>query len=124
VHAHRDLIEHGARGENDRRLLAEERRDHLLEVVHRRVLTLLLVAHLGVAHEPAHGRRRPGHRVAEKIDIDPHRRAHGIDPPPGIVPLRLRIGLRAYNRARDFTPFARSNRPWPTVNASMWSAPR
>ena len=70
VHAHRDLIAHGARGEKDRRLLAEELRDHLLEVVHRRVLALLLVAHLGVAHEPAHGRRRPGHRVAEEIDID------------------------------------------------------
>ena len=128
VHAHRDLIAHGARGEKDRRLLAEELRDHLLEVVHRRVLAFLLVAHLGIAHEPAHGRRRPGHRVAVEIDIDPHGRAHGL------ILRRASYHLRGqppcvsacpvvFRRRRTQT-LRLEHRPWPTANTSMHSTPR
>ena len=68
VHRERHLIAHGAGGQEQGRLLAEQRRDHLLEPVHRRVLELLLVAHLGLAHEAAHGGRRTGDGVAAKVD--------------------------------------------------------
>jgi len=54
VHLDRDLVAHGAGGEVQRRFLAQEIGDHLLQQVHGRVLALLLVAHLGLAHEAAH----------------------------------------------------------------------
>src|SRR5262245_13930343 len=80
MHTERDLVAHGAGGQEHRRLLAEQLGDHVLEEIHRRILALLLVAHLGVAHESAHRRRRLRQRVAVEIDLDPRRRAHGILP--------------------------------------------
>jgi hypothetical protein len=64
----RDLVAHGAGGQVQRGLLAEEVGHHLLEEGHGRVLALLLVAHLGLAHEAAHVGRGPGHGVAVEID--------------------------------------------------------
>ena len=73
VDAERDLVAHGARRQKERRLLAEEVGDHLLEEIDRRVLVLLLVAHVRVAHEAAHLQRGLGQRIAVEIDLDRHR---------------------------------------------------
>src|SRR3990172_8435546 len=73
VDAERDLVAHGARGQEERRLFAEELRDHLLEEVDRRGLVLLLVAPGRLAHEAAHLRRGLGDRIAVEIDLYRHR---------------------------------------------------
>ncbi len=72
VHAQRDLVAHGARRQEHRGFLAEQLGDHLAEQIDGRVLELLLVAHLGVAHEAAHLGGGAGDRVAEEIDVEAH----------------------------------------------------
>ena len=73
VHAHGDLVAHGARGQKERRVLAQELGDHVLQEIDRRILVLLLVAHLRLAHEAAHLGGGLGYRVAVKVDLDRHR---------------------------------------------------
>src|SRR5262245_55620516 len=70
VHAERDLVAHGARGHEHGRFLAQKLGHHLAELVDRRVLELLLVAHLGLAHEPAHVGGGLADGVAVEIDVD------------------------------------------------------
>ena len=65
----RDLVAHGAGGEEHRRLLAQKGRHAGLERIDGGVLAALLVAHLGIDHGTAHGRRWPGHRIAPQIDV-------------------------------------------------------
>ena len=77
VHREGDLVAHRPRGEEQRRLLAEQLRHHLLEPVDGRILAILLVAHLGLGHGAAHGRGGTGDGVAEEIDGD---RAHATTP--------------------------------------------
>ena len=66
-----DLVAHGARGQEQRRVLAEQLRDHGAELAHRRVLVALLVADLGVRHGFSHRPRGTGLRVAVKVDSRP-----------------------------------------------------
>src|SRR5436309_3090524 len=72
VHAQRDLVAHRARGQEHRGFLAEQLGDHLAEHVDGRILELLLVAHLGVAHEAAHLPRGARDGIAEEVDVDLH----------------------------------------------------
>jgi hypothetical protein len=65
-----DLVAHRTGRQEDGRLLAEQLGHHLLEQVDRRVLALLLVAHLGRAHEGAHRGRGPCLRVAVEVNRD------------------------------------------------------
>src|SRR4029453_11598046 len=76
VHAQRDLVAHGARGHEHRGFLAQELGHHLAELVDRRVLELLLVAHRRLAHEPAHVARGLADGVAVEVDVDARRIAH------------------------------------------------
>jgi hypothetical protein len=70
VHAQGDLVAHGPGGQEDGRLLAEQVGHHLLQEIHGRVLVLLLVAHLRLAHEAAHLGGGARHGVAVEIDLD------------------------------------------------------
>jgi hypothetical protein len=73
VHGEGDLIAHRARGEEERRLLSQEVGHHLLQLVDGRILPLLFVPHLRLAHRPAHGCGRAGDRVGVEIDQDGHK---------------------------------------------------
>ena len=66
--AERDLVRHSRRREVDGLLLAEELGAAPLELVHGRVLALLLVADDGVRDRLPYRRRRLGERVGAKID--------------------------------------------------------
>src|SRR5262245_32447801 len=77
VHAERDLVAHGARGHEHGGFLAQEIGHHLAKLVDRRILELLLVAHLGLAHEPAHVGRGLADGVAVEIDVDTRGIGHG-----------------------------------------------
>ncbi len=68
VYREGDLVAHGAGGEEDRRLLAEELRHAFLQPVGGRVLAALLVPHLRARHRLAHGFGRAGHGVGEEVD--------------------------------------------------------
>src|SRR4029453_2270531 len=70
VHAERDLVAHGARGHEHGGFLAQEIGHHLAKLVDRWILELLLVAHLGLAHEPAHVGRGLADGVAVEIDVN------------------------------------------------------
>ena len=63
-----DLVAHGARGQEQRRVLAEQLRDHGAELAHGRVLVALLVADLGVRHGFAHRLGGAGLGVAVEVD--------------------------------------------------------
>ena len=67
-----DLVGHRRGREEDRRLLAQERRDACLQLVHTRILTLLLVADAGLRDRAAHplGRLRGG--VGAEVDHAAH----------------------------------------------------
>ena len=43
--------------------------DHVLQEIDGGIFSLLLVAHLRIAHEPAHGGRWAGDGVTEEIDL-------------------------------------------------------
>src|SRR5438552_2537546 len=77
VHAQRDLVAHGAGRQKHRGVLAEQLGHHLAEQVDGRVLQLLLVAHLGLAHEAAHVGGGPRDGVAVEVDVDPAALGHG-----------------------------------------------
>ena len=68
VHQHRNLVAHGAGGQEHRRLLAEQIGDPLLQPVGGRILAALLVADLGLGHCLAHAGRRLGLGVAVEVD--------------------------------------------------------
>src|SRR5262249_34948761 len=80
VHAERDLVAHGARGHEHRSFLAQELGHHLAELVHGRVLELLLVAHRRLAHEPTHVARGLADGVAVEVDVDARWVAHDVTP--------------------------------------------
>ena len=92
-----DLVAHGARGQKQRRFLAEQIRDHRAEFAHGRVFVELLIAHLGVGHRLAHGTRRPGLGIAQQVDSRPL----------GHLGLSCRINAR---RCTMFASFAISRR--------------
>src|SRR5581483_7967980 len=64
----RDLVRHRRSRQEERRLVAEQARDPLLQRVHRRILQVLLVAHLGGDHRREHRLGRLRERVRTKID--------------------------------------------------------
>jgi hypothetical protein len=63
-----DLVGHGARGNEECRLLPGELGEHLLEAVDGGILPVLVVADLGLGHGPAHPRRGPGDGVGAQVD--------------------------------------------------------
>ena len=65
---HGDLVRHDAGRHEQRRRLAHPRRERLLERPNGRVLAVVVVAHLGLGHGPAHPRRGPGDGVAAQVD--------------------------------------------------------
>ena len=76
-----DRVAHRARGQEDRGLEAEQLGHALAQAVDGRVAEVLLVAHLGLGHRPAHLRRRPGLGVG--VEVDAHRRRHASARPAG-----------------------------------------
>src|SRR5215217_5960105 len=80
----RDLVRHRGRRQEDGLLLTEQRSGAALELEHRRVLALLLVADLRARDRLAHRRRRPRRRVGAQVD---HGGSLATDsrarPPPG-----------------------------------------
>jgi hypothetical protein len=64
----RHRVAHRPAGQKDRRLLAEQLRDHFLEPVGRRILPPLLVGDLCLRHRASHRGRGAGHGVGEKLD--------------------------------------------------------
>jgi hypothetical protein len=71
VEPHRDLVAHRPGGQEDGRLLAEQRGDFVLEGVDGRIETALLVADLGARHRLAHLLAGPG--LGVRVEVD-----HGI----------------------------------------------
>ena len=65
---HADLVAHRPGRHEQRRLVAEQPGDPLLERVDRRVLAVDVVPHLGLGHGPAHPGGRPGDRVRAQVD--------------------------------------------------------
>ena len=63
-----NLVGHGTRRHEERRLLTEQRRHFFLEAIYRRVLSENIVANLCRQHDGAHGRRRLRHGIAAQID--------------------------------------------------------
>ena len=72
----RNLVAHGAGGEEQGRFLAEKIGDARAQAIDARVLAALLVADRRLGHGTAHRRRRPGRGVADEIDADRGRRRH------------------------------------------------
>ena len=70
-----DLVAHGAAGQEDRRLLAEERGHAVAERPDGGVAAVLLVADLGFRDRGAHRGCRPGLRVRIEVDADGRLRA-------------------------------------------------
>ncbi len=68
VDPHADLVGHGAGGNEQRGLLAQDRGDPLFEGPDRRVLAIDIVPDLGLGHGPTHRRGGPGHRVGPQVD--------------------------------------------------------
>ena len=68
VELQRELVGHRPGRDEQRRLLAQQRGDALLERDDRRVLAVLVVAHLGLGDRAAHRIRRPRDRVGPEID--------------------------------------------------------
>ena len=68
VELQRDLVRHRRRRDEDRRLLAEQRRDALLERVDRRILALLLVADRRLGDGSTHALSRPRRSVGAQVD--------------------------------------------------------
>ena len=110
-----DDVAHGARGQEHRRFLAQQRRHAVAERVDGRVVAVLLVADLGAHHGVLHRRRRAGLGVG--VEVDPHRRRvlrrakRGVDH-GGRVPRRFggrrawwqRAAAGASRRARARAP--------------------
>ena len=57
-----------SRGEKQRALESEPLGHAALQPIHRRIVAIHIVAHVGRRHGCAHGRRRARHGVAAKID--------------------------------------------------------
>ena len=64
----RDLVRHRAARHEQRRLLAQQFGDPILQPVDRRVLAVLIVADRRFRHRPPHRGRGPRHRVRAQID--------------------------------------------------------
>ena len=64
-----DLVAHGPRRKEDRVLLSQHLRHHLLQLVDRGVLSLLLVSHRGKTGETPHLRSGHAQGVAVQIDL-------------------------------------------------------
>ena len=75
VQADGDLVAHRPAGQEERRLVAQQRRDALLEGARRRVRAALLVADLGRGDGGAHGRR--GARLRVGVEVDERHRPRG-----------------------------------------------
>ena len=67
-----DLVRHRRRRQEQRRLLAEQRCDALLQRRDSRVLALLLVSDLRVGNRPSHAGRGLRHRVGAQVDHAAH----------------------------------------------------
>ena len=79
----RDLVRHRRGGQEDGRLVAEQRGGALLEAVDARVLAALLVPDLGFGDRPPHAVGGKGGGVGAKVDhaADATRRAEAAQPP-------------------------------------------
>ena len=106
----RDLVRHRRGGDEDRLLLAEQRGAAALELEHRRVLALLLVADDRLGDRAAHLGRGLGERVCAEVDhgsnatvaawtlrSSTRRSPPGASPPT--APPRCGSGPRAASRA-------------------------
>ena len=67
-HADRDLVRHDTGGNEQRRLLAHPRCEHLFEPPDGRVLAVVVIPHEGVGHGATHRRRGLGDGVAAQVD--------------------------------------------------------
>src|SRR5262249_923044 len=65
-----DDVAHGSRGQEHRRLLAKELPHSVAEPVPGRIITMLLIAHLGAPHRLPPGHSSPGLRVGIEVDAD------------------------------------------------------
>src|SRR5215218_9198157 len=83
MHCKGDLVAHGARGKEERRLLPQQVGHHVLEEVDGGIFPLLLVAHFCFRHGPAHAGSGTGDGVA--VEIDPYH---------SIISMRCRAILR------------------------------
>ena len=133
VRPDRDLVAHRPGRHVDRRLLAEHPGHLGLELDHRRVVAPDVVAHRGLRHRPAHGRRGPRHRVGAKVD-DPHRGQRivpgwpwrceplvSVATPRSTRPARL---ASAVTSARSAPPAPRRWRASAPTAAASWSPGR
>ena len=105
VHAHADLVGHGAGGHEQRRLLAEALGHSLLQPVDRRVFTEDVVADLGVGHGCAHAGGGSGHGVRAQIDDVHARRPYPLSAPKPDAPRhsnRRRTKTRGESETRRF----------------------
>jgi hypothetical protein len=82
-----DLVAHRPGGDEERRLVAEQVGDVLLQRVDRGVLAVDVVADLGLGHRPAHRRGGPGEGVRPEVDrAGVVGGAIGVDPVHGLSP--------------------------------------
>ena len=63
-----DLIGHGPRRDEQGRLLAGQLGEGLLQEIDRRILSVLVIANLGLRHGPAHLCCRSGDSVGAQVD--------------------------------------------------------
>ena len=68
MQADRQLVAHGAGGDEQRRFFPEQAGRHLLQPVDGRVLTEDVVADIRVHHRLTHGGRGLGHRVTAQVN--------------------------------------------------------
>ncbi len=73
MQAQRDLVRHRRGGQEDRLRLPEQDRRTRLELVDRRILALLLVAHPSGGDRRAHARRRLRGGIGAQVD-------HAVEP--------------------------------------------
>ena len=71
-HAHRDLVRHDARRDEDRLGFGHKSSESLLEFVDGRILVVTNVADLRIHHRFAHRERWLGDRVTAQIDQSGH----------------------------------------------------
>ena len=79
VEGQRDLVRHRRGRHEDGFFLAEQQRGALLQLVHRRVLALLLVPDRGDRDRGAHAGGRPGGGVGAEVDHSAHATVARVD---------------------------------------------
>ena len=114
VEVERDLVAHGARGHEERRLLPHGRRRLRLEHGDGRVLAIGVVADLGRGHGAAHLVVRFGDGVG--AEVDEVRSPHPPAPSPISLPPPGRGGDATYSSSRESSV---ADRPVPTISSTI-----